>query len=140
MHGPASAPTQAVILSAAKDLYAIRLGIALALATALYQIFHLPLERGYWIPMTVVLVLRSDFLTTFTRGIARLLGTMLGAVLTTLLLVFLAPSQLALVAIIALAANEPDVFHPVRQLRHFFICCSPWLLFSCSPSLPPKQS
>ncbi len=53
--------------------------------------------------MTVVLVLRSDFLTTFTRGIARLLGTMLGAVLTTLLLVFLAPSQLVLVAIITIA-------------------------------------
>jgi len=84
--------------------HAIRLGIALALATALYQVFHLPVERGYWIPMTVVLVLRSDFLTTFTRGIARLLGTMLGAVLTTLLVVFLAPSQPVLVAIITIAA------------------------------------
>lgn len=84
--------------------HALRLSIALALATALYQVFHLPVERGYWIPMTVVLVLRSDFHTTFTRGIARLLGTTLGAVLTTLLVVFLKPSQPVLVAIITIAA------------------------------------
>src|SRR5260370_14387084 len=44
--------------------HALRLGIALALATALYQVFHLPLQLGYWIPLTVVLVLRSDFITT----------------------------------------------------------------------------
>jgi uncharacterized membrane protein YccC len=84
--------------------HALRLGIALSLATALYLVFHLPVERGYWIPLTVVLVLRSDFITTFTRGIARLLGTTLGAVLTTLLVVALTPSQPVLVAIITIAA------------------------------------
>ena len=84
--------------------HALRLGIALALATALYQVFHLPVERGYWIPLTVVLVLRSDFITTFTRGIARLVGTTLGAVLTTLLVVFLMPTKPVLVAIITIAA------------------------------------
>jgi uncharacterized membrane protein YccC len=83
--------------------HAIRLGVALALATALFQTFHVPVERGYWIPMTALLVLRSDFITTFTRGIARMLGTMLGAVLTTLLVVFLMPSHVALVAIITIA-------------------------------------
>lgn len=84
--------------------HAIRLGVTLALATALYQIFHLPVNRGYWIPMTAALVLRADFTTTFTRGIARLLGTTLGAVLTTLLIVFLAPSHALLVVIITIAA------------------------------------
>lgn len=84
--------------------HALRLGIALSLATALYLVFHLSADRGYWIPLTVMLVLRSDFITTFTRGIARLLGTMLGAVLTTLLVVFLQPSQPMLVAIITIAA------------------------------------
>lgn len=84
--------------------HAIRLGIALALGTALYQIVQLPVQRGYWIPMTTAIVLRSDFITTFTRGIARVLGTMLGAVLTTLLLVFLAPSDPLVVVITAFAA------------------------------------
>lgn len=84
--------------------HAVRLSAALCLATLLYQVFHLSVERGYWIPMTTVLVLRSDFTTTFTRGIARLLGTMLGAVLTTLLVVLLNPSQELLGALTILAA------------------------------------
>jgi uncharacterized membrane protein YccC len=83
--------------------HAVRLSVALMLATALYQIFHLSVARGYWIPMTTALVLRSDFTTTFTRGVARLLGTMLGAVLTTLLVVLLAPSQGLLIAFVILA-------------------------------------
>lgn len=84
--------------------HAVRLSIALLLAMALYQIFHLSVARGYWIPMTVVLVLRSDFTTTFTRGTARLLGTLLGAVLTTLLVMLLFPAQGWLVALIILAS------------------------------------
>jgi uncharacterized membrane protein YccC len=84
--------------------HAVRLSVVLLLATLLYQVFHLSVERGYWIPMTAALVLRSDFSTTFTRGIARLLGTMLGAVLTTLLVVLLLPSQGLLVAFIILAS------------------------------------
>ena len=84
--------------------HAVRLSVTLLLATALYQVFHLSVERGYWIPMTAALVLRSDFTTTFTRGIARLLGTMLGAVLTTLLVILLLPSQGLLVAFVILAS------------------------------------
>lgn len=83
--------------------HAIRLGGALVLATTLSQFIELPGERGYWIPMTAVLILRSDFITTFTRGIARLLGTLLGAVLTTLLAILLAPSPTLLIVIFLLA-------------------------------------
>ncbi len=84
--------------------HALRLGGTLALGMVLYQILHLPVQRGYWIPMTVALVLRSDFITTFTRGIARMLGTILGAVLTTLLLVFLPSSNSLLVLLMILAS------------------------------------
>lgn len=84
--------------------HAIRLGVALALATALYRLVPLPLQRGYWIPLTALLVLKPDFKTTFTRGVARLLGTMLGAALTTLLLVVLAPSTTLLAIMTTLMA------------------------------------
>jgi uncharacterized membrane protein YccC len=77
--------------------HAIRLGVALALATALYHIFPQLFPRGYWIPLTALLVLRPDFTTTFSRGVARLLGTILGAVLTTVLLAVLAPNNELLV-------------------------------------------
>lgn len=62
--------------------HGVRLGVTLAIAEFLAHV--LPLQRGYWIPLTAVLVLRSDFATTFTRGVARLLGTLLGAVLASL--------------------------------------------------------
>jgi uncharacterized membrane protein YccC len=83
--------------------HAVRLGVTLVLALALYQFLQLPGGRGYWIPMTAVLVLRSDFITTFTRGVARLLGTLLGAVLATLLAVLLAQSSPLLLLIFILA-------------------------------------
>lgn len=84
--------------------HAVRLSVALMLATVLYQVFGLSVARGYWIPMTTALVLRSDFITTFTRGTARLLGTVLGAVLTTLLVVLLNPPPELLAALMILAS------------------------------------
>lgn len=70
--------------------HAIRLGIALALAAALYHLIPGLEARGYWIPLTALLVLRPDFTSTFSRGLARMLGTMLGAVLAALVAAFLA--------------------------------------------------
>lgn len=84
--------------------HALRQGVALALATALYRVTPLPIERGYWIALTVLLVLRTDFISTFTRGIARLLGTLLGVVLTAILVSTLAPAKEILVLFDALAA------------------------------------
>lgn len=49
--------------------HAIRLGVTLALTTALYRIGPWPIERGYWIPLTALLVLKPDFSATFTRGV-----------------------------------------------------------------------
>ncbi len=73
--------------------HGIRLGVALALATILYQLIPGLEARGYWIPLTALLVLRPDFSSTFSRGLARMLGTMLGAVLAALVAAFLARSQ-----------------------------------------------
>lgn len=82
--------------------HAIRLGVILAIATALYRIF--PLQRGYWIPLTALIVLKPDFTTTFTRGAARSVGTILGALLTTLLVSLLLPTDRVLILLDALAA------------------------------------
>lgn len=40
-------------------------------------------QRPYWIPMTVAVILRPDFTTTFSRGALRLAGTLGGLVLAT---------------------------------------------------------
>ena len=84
--------------------HAMRLGVALAFATAIYRLIPLPIARGYWIPLTVLIVLRTDFASTFTRGLARLLGTILGAVLAALLASFMAPTQELLVIFVAITA------------------------------------
>ncbi len=84
--------------------HAIRLGVALLIASALARLLPLPLQRGYWIPLTVLLILRPDFTSTFTRGVARFLGTILGVVLTGLLISLIAPSQTLLVILAIVTA------------------------------------
>ncbi len=77
--------------------HAIRLGVVLIIASMLYR--FTPLERSYWIPMTALLVLRPDFTTTFSRGVTRLVGTVLGAASAALLLTLAMPSNGTLVLI-----------------------------------------
>lgn len=57
--------------------HALRVGATAALACAAYRLLQLP--RGYWIPMTAVLVLRPEFTDTLARALARIAGTILGA-------------------------------------------------------------
>ena len=56
--------------------HAVRLGVVVTIAEipALLD----PFERGYWIPLTVVTVLKPDFGSTLDRGLQRIVGTMLG--------------------------------------------------------------
>ena len=64
-------------------LYAVRLSLTLTVAAATARL--LGLANGYWVPMTALLVLKRDFQGTFVRGLERLLGTLAGAALATLL-------------------------------------------------------
>ncbi|HZU03939.1 MAG TPA: FUSC family protein [Ktedonobacteraceae bacterium] len=82
--------------------HAMRLGVTLALATTMYLLLPPLRDRGYWIPLTALLVLRSDFASTFMRGMARMLGTMLGAVLAALLASLILPHPGILVIAIAI--------------------------------------
>ncbi|HET7813293.1 MAG TPA: FUSC family protein, partial [Candidatus Baltobacteraceae bacterium] len=70
--------------------HALRLAVVLFIAVTGERYLHL--ERGYWAPMTALLVLRPDFSTTFSRGVQRLSGTLAGAVLATLMIALLHPS------------------------------------------------
>jgi uncharacterized membrane protein YccC len=57
--------------------HALRLSATLAIATAIYHILELP--RGYWLPLTALLVLKPEFHDTFARGVSRIAGTLVGA-------------------------------------------------------------
>jgi uncharacterized membrane protein YccC len=51
--------------------------LVLLTSTAIYRYFHV--RNGYWIPMTALLVMKPQWGHTLSRGIARMLGTVLGA-------------------------------------------------------------
>ena len=61
--------------------HAVRLAVVLMIAGVLSHV--LPIARGYWITLTAALVLRPDFTTTLSRGLARIAGTIVGAVAAT---------------------------------------------------------
>jgi uncharacterized membrane protein YccC len=77
--------------------HAIRLAGALALAAGVSHL--VPLGHGYWLPMTVMIVLKPDFATTASRGVARSLGTLVGAGLVTVVLAGLRPGAEGLIGL-----------------------------------------
>jgi uncharacterized membrane protein YccC len=84
--------------------HAVRMAVCLVATLAISRWLHLP--HGYWLPMTAAIVLRADFAATFNFGLLRVLGTVLGLVLTTVLL-SVTPDQpwahLALMAVLCMA-------------------------------------
>jgi uncharacterized membrane protein YccC len=63
--------------------HALRLAAVVSLATL---IGHLTgMQRGYWIGLTAVIVLRPEFGATFNRGVARAIGTLVGVGLASLI-------------------------------------------------------
>jgi uncharacterized membrane protein YccC len=80
--------------------HAIRLATAVALGDAIGR--AATLRRPYWIPMTIAIVLKPDFTSTFSRGVLRLSGTFAGLALATALFHAMAPTQAVQVALIAL--------------------------------------
>ncbi len=63
--------------------HAIRLAVMVAIGEALGRGFYW--QRSYWLPMTIVLVLKPEFTTTFSRGLLRIAGTVAGLLLATAL-------------------------------------------------------
>ncbi|HEV7824025.1 MAG TPA: FUSC family protein [Mycobacteriales bacterium] len=82
--------------------HAVRLSGALVVATVLSHL--LPVERGYWLPLTVLVVLQPDFGATFSRGFARIAGTVLGVGVATALLAALQPGPVLLAVLTVLLA------------------------------------
>jgi hypothetical protein len=78
--------------------FAVRQGGTLAVGAAMAHRLHL--ANGYWVPMTALLVIRPDFQQTFSRGLARIGGTVIGAIVASLLVARLHPSVVLLALLI----------------------------------------
>jgi uncharacterized membrane protein YccC len=82
--------------------FAVRLVLCMTVAEVARQ--TLPIDRPYWVLLTVAIVLKPDFGSVFTRAVQRGVGTLLGVLLGSLLLTFLPRDAWVLVAM-ALAAG-----------------------------------
>jgi hypothetical protein len=82
--------------------HAVTLALAVSAAELLYRVLDMP--NGYWVPMTVLLILRPAARETAARALARLVGTLCGAGLLTLLMALLRPAVPVLVGLIAATA------------------------------------
>ncbi len=89
--------------------HAIRLAITLTLAVVAQHL--LPLAHAQWIGLTVVLVLRPDFSSTFTRGVGRVAGTVGGAILASLVAAFHPNDTAYMVLAIAFAGIGFAIFN-----------------------------
>jgi uncharacterized membrane protein YgaE (UPF0421/DUF939 family) len=63
--------------------HALRLGLTAAFGQFIASYFHL--DRGYWIAMTVLVVLKPNFGGTLQRAVQRITGTVVGALVAAVL-------------------------------------------------------
>jgi uncharacterized membrane protein YccC len=66
-------------------IYTIRLMVCVGVAGAISEV--LPLQRSYWVVLTVVIVLKPEFGSVFTRAVQRGIGTIIGAVIGAVIVV-----------------------------------------------------
>lgn len=79
--------------------HAVRLAVVVPLATAIS--YGLPWQRGYWLPLSALIVLKPDFAATISRGVARIIGTAIGVLAGATIVATVHPAGLTLIALIA---------------------------------------
>ena len=92
--------------------HALRLACCISLGVALGR--GMGLVRPYWIPMTIAIVLKPDFSSTFSRGVLRLGGTYAGLLAATGLFHVLSPTAGVQVALLALFTYLCRCFGPAN--------------------------
>ncbi|MFC1442719.1 FUSC family protein [Streptacidiphilus sp. N1-10] len=77
--------------------HAVRVGVVAAVGETIGML--LPFGHGYWAPLTAVMVMRPDFSQTYSRGVGRIVGTVLGVVFASVVIWSAAPNDWVLTAL-----------------------------------------
>ncbi|SNR66706.1 FUSC family protein [Blastococcus mobilis] len=85
--------------------FAVRLALCMTIAEIARQ--YLPIQRPYWVLLTVAIILKPDFGSVFTRAVQRGAGTLLGVLLGSALLAVLPRGPWVLLAMAVAAAPLP---------------------------------
>jgi hypothetical protein len=109
--------------------YAVRLALTVGVAAEVYRL--LGIQSGYWVPMTAVLVQKPAFFETLTRALARILGTLTGAWLCTVLISHVAPRPGLLALFTTLFAMLSFATNPVNY-GLFAGCLTAYIVFLLS--------
>ena len=91
---------QQMVPGSAASQYALRVMITGVLAVWIYRHFQFP--NAYWIGMTAVLLPKPDWTQTAARSVLRVVGTLAGAAVCTLIVVALHPRGEVLTALVLL--------------------------------------
>jgi uncharacterized membrane protein YccC len=91
-------------LSSLNFRHGLRFGAALGSGVALYWLLGVH-EHGFWIPLTILFVLRPDEEETFRRLALRAIGTAVGLLIATALAVWLRGDELAIAACRTIASG-----------------------------------
>ncbi len=83
--------------------HALRYGTALAIGVAIYRIVGMK-EHGYWIPLTILFVLRPERDETDRRLVLRAVGTLAGLVLATAMAIGFDGAEVPIVIVLSLCA------------------------------------
>jgi uncharacterized membrane protein YccC len=106
--------------------HAVRLAVTLGASMLIYRLSGLP--HGYWIGLTSLVVLRPDFSSTAVRGLSRVAGTILGAVLASLFILWLRPGTAGLIALFTGASFAAYVVVRANYLL-FSVCVTSYVVF-----------
>jgi uncharacterized membrane protein YccC len=82
--------------------HAVRLAVLVAGSDLVVRLADF--GRGYWVPLTLLVVLRPDFAATFQRAVMRALGTIVGVLIATALVHWIPGGDWWRVALIAVLA------------------------------------
>jgi uncharacterized membrane protein YccC len=82
--------------------HAIRLAVAVPAAALIGDALSLP--RSFWMTFAVVTILKPDYNTLLDKGIGRMIGTIIGGTVASLIVAGLHPNLSFLVVLVALAA------------------------------------
>jgi uncharacterized membrane protein YccC len=109
---PFEAVRAELTMSSSTFRHATRLSAALIVAGMVYR--GLSLGSGYWVPLTVLFVLKPDYGTTMARGIARAAGTMAGVTIAWAIVTLSSPADGTIAVLLALLACAAYALFPAN--------------------------
>ena len=117
--------------------HALRLAACVAVAEAVGR--AVSWQRSYWIPMTVAVILKPDFTTTFSRGLLRLSGTLGGLLFATAIYHALPASALSQLLLVGCFTFLVRMYGPANYGIFSFAISGLIVFLIAETGVPPGQ-